>query len=191
MWPQGKPTIVADFPYAGSGGFLVFTAGLRRTHRTFRVASTQLEDLAAVGPAALTCSSKERESAEFVAACDRVRQERTPQFGDAAACQDDPLQVAECERLPGGPQTDQAGDRGRGDAETWPARSRSWWGSSVVQIDFEELAAASEQADAEQARELAARWQASRANCGAREADRDAGEVGAALPGPTGGAREA
>ena len=34
-------------PYAGSGGFLVFTAGLRRTHKNFSVvASSKIEDLA-------------------------------------------------------------------------------------------------------------------------------------------------
>ena len=47
---SGKPTLVADFPYAGSGGFLVYTAGLRRTHKNFSVvASSKIEDLAAVG----------------------------------------------------------------------------------------------------------------------------------------------
>ena len=45
---SGKPVLYADFQYGGSGGFLVYTAGLRRTNKNVSfVASTKIDDLAA------------------------------------------------------------------------------------------------------------------------------------------------
>ena len=75
---SGKPTLVADFLFAGSGGFLVYTAGLRRAHKNFSVvASSQIEDLAESAKC-FAVLKKGGSTAEFVAACDRVRRERTP-----------------------------------------------------------------------------------------------------------------
>ena len=83
------------FPYAGSGGFLVYTAGLRRTHKNFSVvASSKIEDLAA--------AAKCFEVAQAGAVAGRVRRRlrpRPPASGRrpsaTAACKDDPLQVAD------------------------------------------------------------------------------------------------
>ncbi|MCL4193617.1 MAG: hypothetical protein KJZ87_17905, partial [Thermoguttaceae bacterium] len=74
---SGRPTLVADFLYSGSGGFLVYTAGLRRRNQNFSVvASEKIEDLAE-SARCFTLLAKGGSVAEFVAACDRVRRERT------------------------------------------------------------------------------------------------------------------
>lgn len=153
---SGKPTIVADFPYAGSGGFLVFTAALRRAHQNFSVvASSDLADLAA----AARCFELLKSGggvAEFVAACDRVRQERTGR-GDPAPCQDDPLQLADVGQCLEALKKSRLVTVGGG-MQNIAQEIEQRLGIGVIQIGFEELSAACEQADAEQSRQIAARW---------------------------------
>jgi L-fucose isomerase-like protein len=153
---SGKPTIVADFPYSGSGGFLVYTAGLRRAHKNFSVvASSNVEDLAAA--AACFDVVKQGGSVEdFVAACDRVRQERT-RGGDPAPCQEDALQVADIGQCLEAMKRTKLLTVG-GKMQNVAAAIKQHLGIDVVEVPFEELSAACEQADVEQARQLAARW---------------------------------
>ena len=75
---SGKPTLVADFPFAGSGGFLVFTAGLRRAHKNFSVvASSKIEDLAE--------SAKCFEVLKKGGSCRRIRRRLRPRAAGADA----------------------------------------------------------------------------------------------------------
>jgi len=90
---SGKPVLYADFQYAGSGGFLVYTAGFLRNKapNVGFVASSRFEDLVE----AVKCFELARPSgspAEFVEATARVRMKNTPRAG-AGACTPDPLQT--------------------------------------------------------------------------------------------------
>ena len=152
----GKPTLVADFLFAGSGGFLVYTSGLRRVHQNFSVvSSSRVEDLAE----SAKCFSLLKQggsTTDFVAACDRVRRERTRR-PDPAPTKDDPLQVA---------PVAQCLDRMRraklltvgGRMQNLPQEIRDVLGIEVVPVAFEELAAACASADRDQARAIAERW---------------------------------
>jgi len=95
----GKPVLYADFQFAGSGGFLVYTAGFLRakTPNVGFVASSRIEDLAD----AVKCFEMVKKGApvaDFVAAATRVRIERTPKVGDLAGKPDDlkPLAPQDC-----------------------------------------------------------------------------------------------
>jgi hypothetical protein len=153
---SGKPTIVADFPFSGSGGFLVFTAGLRRAHTNFSVvASSNVEDLAA----SAKCFEVLKTGggvAEFVAACDRVRQERTGR-SDPAPCTKDVLQVADVGQCLESIKKAKLVTVG-GPMQNVAKEIEQRLGIGVIQIGFEELSAACESADGDKARQLAARW---------------------------------
>ena len=76
---SGKPTLYADFQYAGSGGFLVYTSQFLRsgTPNVGFVASSRFEDLVA----AVQCFElvkKGGSPAEFAAATARARKSHTP-----------------------------------------------------------------------------------------------------------------
>jgi hypothetical protein len=80
---SGKPVLYADFQFAGSGGFLVYTSGfLRAKSPTVGfVASSKMEDLVA----AVKCFELVKKGgslADFVAATAKARTERTPKAGD-------------------------------------------------------------------------------------------------------------
>ncbi len=89
--PTGKPVLYADFQYGGSGGFLVYTAGfLRKNASNFGfVSSPRIEDLAA----AVKCfaaAKKEGPAFDFAAATAKIRVSSTPKPGDLS-CKPDPL----------------------------------------------------------------------------------------------------
>jgi hypothetical protein len=90
---SGRPVIYADFKYAGSGGFLVYTSGFLRAgaKNVGFVASSRIEDLAA----AVRCF-KDAVSAgpgyDFDSATARVRIAATPRPGDLA-CLPDPVKT--------------------------------------------------------------------------------------------------
>ena len=75
---SGKPVLYADFQYGGSGGFLVYTSGLLRnnTANVGYVASSRMDDLIA----AVRCFKvikKGGSAADFASATAQVRQKRT------------------------------------------------------------------------------------------------------------------
>lgn len=155
---SGKPTLIADFLYAGSGGFLVFTAGLRRSHQNFSVVgSSQIEDLAASAKC-FQLLKQGGSTAEFVAACDRVRHQRTP-AGDPAPCKDDPLQLADVGRCLEAMKRAKLVTVG-GRMQNVAKEIEQQLGIGVVPVDFPEMKAAYETTDLDKARELAARWNA-------------------------------
>lgn len=155
---SGKPTLVADFPFAGSGGFLVYTAGLRRKHKNFSVvASSRIEDLAE-SARCFTVLKQGGSAADFVAACDRTRRQRTAQ-ADPAPPKDDPLAVADVGKCLEAMKRAKLVTVG-GRMHNVVREIRQLLGIEVVEVPFKELAAACDQADAEQARQIAARWKA-------------------------------
>ena len=152
---SGKPTLVADFPFSGSGGFLVYTAGMRRKYRNFSVvASTRLEDLAA-SARCFTVLAK-GSTADFVKACDEVLRQRTAPPSQAP-CKEDPLKlgdVGQCLRALKGSRLLTVGGR----MHNVVKEIGQHLGIEVVPIDFKEMAAAYEATDRELAQQIAARW---------------------------------
>lgn len=81
----GKPVLYADFKFAGSGGFLVYTATFLNSNTTNVgfVASSKMEDLIA----AVNCFNIVKNGgspAEFVKATERIRLSSTPAAGNYA-----------------------------------------------------------------------------------------------------------
>ena len=166
---SGKPTLVADFTFAGSGGFLMYTSGLRRTHKNFSVvSSSKVEDLAASAKCFQILKTGGA-TADFVAACDRVRRQRTPGL-DAASCKEDRLKIAgigECIEAMKRSKLIVVGGKMQGTAK----EIKQLLGIGVVEMDFQELKAAYESADRDQAQQIAARWKTSARSVTLDEAD--------------------
>ncbi len=153
----GKPTLYADFKYAGSGGFLVYTAGFLRkeTPNVGFVASSSMDDLVA----AVQCFEVLRKggsAADFAAATARVRTERTRAPGDMS-CKPDPLKTISAQECLAKMKASRilAVGAWRGYA---PAIIQEM-GIDVVKVPFEEVNAAWEAADKDEARAIADRWE--------------------------------
>jgi hypothetical protein len=93
----GKPVLYADFQYAGSGGFLVYTAAFLRkaASNVGFVASSKIEDLVEAVHAFVKVKVSGRPE-EFAAETARARAERTPRAGNLS-CKPDSLKVAPLE----------------------------------------------------------------------------------------------
>jgi hypothetical protein len=90
---SGKPVLYADFLYAGSGGFLVYSAAFLRqgAKNVGFLSSSRLEDVVeAVRGFGLAKAGGP--GYDFAAATARVRTDRTPKAGDLA-CAADPVTV--------------------------------------------------------------------------------------------------
>lgn len=153
---SGKPTLIADFPFSGSGGFLVYTAGIRRTHKNVSiVSSTRVEDLAESAKC-FQVLKKGGSVADFVAACDRVRRERTPAAG-TTPCKDDPLKVADVGQCLKAMKQARLLTVG-GKMHNLGKEIREILGIEVIEVDFKEFAAAAAAVDPDKARPIAERW---------------------------------
>jgi hypothetical protein len=151
----GKPVLYADFQYAGSGGFLVYTAGFLRgkTPNVGFVASSRIEDLAE----AVKCFALVKKGgtvADFVAATARVRAERTPKVGDMT-CQPDKLNLLSTEEcLRRMKESKILAVRG---TDSGPAPPMM--GIPVFNVSFAEVNDAWKAADKDEARAVVARWE--------------------------------
>jgi len=153
----GKPVLYADFLYAGSGGFLVYTAGFLRSKapNVGFVSTSRLEDLIA----AVKCFELVKRGApasEFAAATAEVRRGRTGKPGDLS-CKPDDLKVLspeECLRKMKESRILAVGGSWPGIA---PAIQREM-GIQVVNVPFAEVNEAWKAADRDQARAIAGRW---------------------------------
>ena len=155
---SGKPVLVGDFSFAGSGGFNLYTAALRRSQRNFSVvASTKLEDLIE-SARCFELLKKGSTPADFVAACDRTRRERTPSAA-ATACQDDTLKIGSIGGCLGAMKRSKLLIVG-GQLGSLAGQIHDRLGIEVQEVGFKEFAAAYDRTDRDQARELAARWRA-------------------------------
>ena len=152
---SGKPVLYADFQFGGSGGFLVYTAAFlrNRTPNVGFVASSRTKDLVA----AVKCFQTVKQGgsvAEFVAATDKVRLKGTP-GANRSAGKPDPvkcLPADECLRRLKEAKVLALRDQTSGSAgETM--------GIKLELIPFAELNEAWKQADKEEARAVAERWE--------------------------------
>jgi len=151
---SGKPVLYADFAYAGSGGFLVYTAGFLRAGaaNVGFIASSRVEDLAD----AVRCFAAAKaggSSFNFAAAVAAARIARTPAAGNTAAASD-PLTVLSAEETIRRMKSSKIlAVRGpKADPET------AVMGIPVVSLPFAELNEAWAAADKDEVRTVADRW---------------------------------
>jgi hypothetical protein len=154
MLTSGKPVLFADFQYAGSGGFLVYTAGFLRERRSNLgfVASSRQDDLFG----AVQCFEAAKAagpSFDFAAATAKVRVERTPRPGDLS-CLPDKVSIIPAEeaikRMKAAKIIAVKGPEA--------APETTMMGIPVVYIPFSELNDAWAAADKDEARAVADRW---------------------------------
>jgi len=154
MAATGKPVLYADFKYAGSGGFLVYTAGFLRDEASNLgfVSSSNMEDLIA----AVKCFGVVAEGgspSDFAAATEKVRIAQTRQPGDLACRADEfrTLSPEECLRRMGESRILAVRDQNSGPAEPIMGIPMEW-------VSFEEVNEAWKSADRDLAGALADRW---------------------------------
>jgi len=151
---SGKPVLYVDFQFAGSGGFLVYTAGFLRSQaaNVGFVASSRFEDLVE----AVKCFDVVRQggsAAEFVAATARVRVARTPKAGDSA-CTPDSLKLLstqDCLRRMKESKILAVRDQNSGPADPVLGIPMEW-------VSFAEVNEAWKAADKDESRAIANRW---------------------------------
>ena len=151
---SGKPVLYADFQYAGSGGFLVYTAGFLRAgaRNVGFVASSDFEDMIE----AVRCFEKAKAAGpgfDFAAATAEVRISLTPKPGDLACVPDAlaTLSAAETVRRMKASKILAVRDDKSGPDTTL-------MGVPVLQIPFAEVNEAWAAADKDEAKAIAARW---------------------------------
>ena len=154
---SGRPTLLVDHLYGGSGEFLIEYAAARRAGRKVAgVSSSRIEDVA--DAARRFNMLKEGATVDaFVAACDARRRQTTPTT--EPACRPDPVQtrdVGECLRVLKGKKLLAVGG-GWGMPESGKAAAEVL-GIEVVPVDFPELDGAFEKADPEEAARYAEEW---------------------------------
>jgi len=151
---SGKPVLYADFQYAGSGGFLVYTAAFLRQKaaNVGFVASSRMADVVA----AVKCFTTVLDAGNpklFAEATAIVRRARTPVPG-AAACIEDPVSV----RTPEECMTKLKESKILAFRGQEAGAAGSVLGITVVNVPFAELNDAWKAADVDEARAVADRW---------------------------------
>ena len=157
MATSGKPVLYADFQFGGSGGFLVYNAAFLRNKapNVGFVASSDIQDLVA----AVKCFRVVKQGGslpDFVAATDRARQKATPKPGNLVGKQDELkcLSPDECAKRLKDSRLLAVRDQTAG-AEPSVA------GITIQRIPFAELNEAWANADKDESRATADRWQKS------------------------------
>ena len=150
-----KPVLYVDFQYAGSGGFLVYTAGFlrRESPNVGFVASSKMDDVIA----AVKCFDvvkKGGSTADFVAATAAARVGSTPKAGDLTWKPDEVacLSPEECIKQMKASKILAIRDQESGPGGTMMS-------IPVERVSFAELNAAWEAADKDEASAIADRWQ--------------------------------
>ena len=154
---SGKPTLLVDYLYGGSGEFLVSYAKARRMKLNVSgVSSSRDEDIVEAARCFEILKQPGGSPAAFVAACDAARKQTTKPMGDMA-CIPDPIEVAnvsEClERLKQATMLFLGNDR--------PAvfdKIQKSFGMRTVSMPVEELLPLYDRADQDEARHVAERW---------------------------------
>ncbi len=156
----GKPTLVVDNLFGGSGMFLTCTGAIRAQHEHVDwVSSSNDEDLVA-SARCFALLGEGRASAAVAAAFRDTRRERTPSVDDWL-CQDDPVLASDLEEALARLRDTRllvVGGGWGGDA--FRNAAKQVVGLTFIPVAFEELAAAYELADREAADAFADRWMA-------------------------------
>jgi hypothetical protein len=154
MATSGKPVLYADFLYAGSGGFLVYTAGFLRksSPNVGFVSSSRMKDLVE----AVKCFELVKKGgtpAEFVAATAQVRMKRTPKSEDMACKPDEPEPISAKDCLKQMKESKILAVRNQQSGPAAPIM-----GIPVERVSFAEVNEAWKAADKDKAKEIAERW---------------------------------
>jgi hypothetical protein len=153
---SGKPTLIAQYLFGGSGGFHVYTAGLRRKFPNMAaVSSSRLEDLAE----AARCFRMVKQGAsatEVAAAMHRVHLDRMPPPRVTTGTED-PINPKSPGQLLEALQEEKILVVGGGSAAVARALADTLK-ITVAPVSFPEFAAAYESTNAEKGREIAANW---------------------------------
>ncbi len=155
MLTSGKPVLYADFLYAGSGGFLVYTAGFIRanTPNFGFISSSQFADVVE----AAKCFSKIKRPSEFASAVTEVRIAETRAQG-SQACKSDaltPLSPSQWQaKMKKSKILTVGGEGWRG-----PKSVIEELGVQVVEIPYAEVNDAWKEADKQKTQEVADMWQ--------------------------------
>ena len=152
---SGKPVLYADFQYGGSGGFLVYMAGLlrRKAANVGFVASSRMADLIAAVKC-FTVVKKSGRAADFAAATTRVRAGQTPKAGDLT-CKDDEVKCLSAKECLGRMKESKIlSVRGKDSGSSAPIMS-----IPLERVSFAEVNDAWKAADRDRARAVADRWQ--------------------------------
>ena len=152
---SGKPVLYADFLYAGSGGFLVYTAGqLRAKSANFAfITSSSIRHL--IAAARCFAFAKDGDIAAFVAGVTDVRKERTPEI--KPEIKEDKLDLLTTEELLKELKGKKIIEVERG----WHAVDeplKEALGIEIVRIPFAELNDLWEKADKAKAQEVVKQW---------------------------------
>lgn len=155
MAASGKPVLYADFQFAGSGGFLVYTAGFLRSNTTNVgfVASSKMDDVIE----AVKCFrivKKGGSTADFVAATAKVRTANTPKPGNLDCKSDELKTISPKECLERMKASRILAIRSQDSGPAAPIM-----GIPVDNVAFAELNEAWNAADKDEASAIADRWQ--------------------------------
>lgn len=155
MVTSGKPVLYADFLYAGSGGFLVYTAGFLRqgTPNFGFIASSQFADVVE----AAKCFLAIEKADEFAAAVAKVRIARTKPAG-SQDCRPDDLELLSPSLWQAKMKQSKILTVG-GEGWRGPKAVIEELGVQVIEIPYAEVNDAWKAADKEKAREVADMWQ--------------------------------
>ncbi|MDD4267075.1 MAG: glycosyl hydrolase [Pirellulales bacterium] len=154
MVASGMPVLYADFPYAGSGGFLVYTAGfLRRKAANFGfIGSSKFDDVVEAARCFLSIEKPD----QFGAAVAKVRAARTRPAGSQESRPDDVACVSPSEwkeKMSRSKILTVGGEGWRG-----PKPVIEELGVQVTEIPYAEVNDAWKAADKDQARQVADIW---------------------------------
>ena len=155
---SGKPTLLVDNLYGGSGMFLTRTGRVMETGNPVDWLSTSRDEdlVAAARHFALLAAG--RSPAEVAAAFRATRRQRCPEVTDWT-CEDDNVSIADFkEALQKLQQTRLLVIGGGWGGDEFRQAAKNVTGVEFVPIAFEELAAAYEVADQEAAQDFADRW---------------------------------
>lgn len=156
---SGKPVLYADFLYAGSGGFLVYTAGMLRANAAnfSHMSSGKIDDLVAAAKCfALARDGKNVDA--FVEAVTKTRIERTPKI-KLPGPKEDKLDLLSTDEL----LKELKGKKIIEVEKGWhpvEAELKETLGIEIVQIPFAELNDFWEKADKQKAAQIVKQWKA-------------------------------
>ena len=156
---SGKPVLYADFLYAGSGGFLVYTAGMLRanTPNFAHMGTGKIDDLVAAAKCFVLARDPKNVGA-FVEAVTKTRIERTPAF-TTLGFNEDKLDLLSTEEL----IKELKGKKIIEVEKGWhpvEVELKETLGIEIVRIPFAELNDLWEKADKDKAKEIVKQWKA-------------------------------
>jgi len=155
---EGKPVLYADFPYAGSGGFLVYTAKLLRSgaENFAHIASGQLDHLVAAA-SCMALAKGQGGTRAFVDGVKKLRMDIEAGVKVDMQCRNDKVDLLSTGDLLKELKTKKMIEFEKGWADIIPETKASL-GIDIIRRPFAELNELWEKADKDQAKDVMNRW---------------------------------